>query len=442
MDPKEICKSVFECLDEIFSGDGCRGEQIAAVGVSSLAATVVGLSTAGETLTPLYLWADKRGADETLELGRAVDAERARQRTGCPFHPSFLPVRLRWLRTRNPELFHRVARWQPIDGYIRERLFGSPADCGLSIASWTGLLDLQAECWDGELLDAVGIGESLLPPLTASAATQTGLRAEYAARWPELGETPWFPALADGAAAVLGAAGRSDYFVANIGTSASLRRLLDRDVKVPSTNLTRFLLDRGATVLGGAVSDAGCLDEWLRSVLRLPGSPELEKVVARRPAACHGLAVLPFWSGERSQGWSRNAQGVVHGLTLNTDAIDMLIAAREAVVYQLTLIYRALATVSGGPRAVVASGGAARSLSWMQALADSLGTEVRISSDLETASRGTALWTLREIGAPVETEEPPRISTVLMPNPERYEMHREALRRQSEIHDRLLGGEW
>jgi gluconokinase len=194
LEPDEVLGQTMACIDRVLELAGKEAARIAAVGCCTLVANVLGLDSSGRAVTPLYTWADTRGLDAVAWLREHVDEAAIHQRTGCLIHTSYLPVRLRWLATAEPELFKRVARWLSIDDYLRLRLFGQTSS-SYSIASWTGLLNRRKLSWDAPLLETIGLPEGRLPRLADRNEAQAGLRPEFARRWPALSHVPWYPAL-------------------------------------------------------------------------------------------------------------------------------------------------------------------------------------------------------------------------------------------------------
>jgi gluconokinase len=76
------------------------------------------------------------------------------------------------------------------------------------------------------------------------------------------------------------------------------------DVDVPA-QLWCYRVDGRRFVMGGALSNGGNLYAWLSRVLDLPA--DAEALLATRPAAGHGLTMLPLLAGERSPGYAANA---------------------------------------------------------------------------------------------------------------------------------------
>jgi gluconokinase len=109
--------------------------------------------------------------------------------------------------------------------------------------------------------------------------------------------------------------------------------------------------------------------------------------------------VLPFVAGERAPGWRGDARAAINGLTLNTNAIDILRAGLEGVALRFALIYRSIAPYLPPEHHIIASGsGLLSSPTWMQIMADVLNRPVSASLEQEATSRGIALLALQALG--------------------------------------------
>src|SRR5687767_10004886 len=415
IDAERIVALVVEAIEGAVAGAGPLAARIRAVGFTGMWHTLVAVGANDRPLTPLYAWTDTRSSRWAAGLRKELDESVFHARTGTVFHPSYIPARIRWLRETMPSIAMRVARWMTVGDYVTMRLFGTPA-ISISMASGSGLLDQHRLEWDVPLLAALETGTAQLPGVVDRDHAFRGLRDEFAMRLPMLRDTPFYPALGDGACANVGSGCTTSRQLAlSIGSSAALRVVAKvEDFTIPA-GLWCYRLDRAHLVLGGALSNGGNVYAWLLDMLRLPSAEELETLLATRNADTHALTVLPFLAGERSPDWSLTARAAVAGLGLDTGPVDLLHAAMEGVALRLALIKRLLRGYFPDLDTIIGSGGALRqSPAWAQMVTDTLGSPLAITEDHETSSRGVALLALESIGAiPSAAEVSPPATTVL-----------------------------
>jgi gluconokinase len=313
------------------------------------------------------------------------------------------------------------------------------------MASGTGLFNQHTCEWDDELIHELEIDPASLPEIAGQHRTFHGLTPEYAARWPQLCGARFFPAIGDGAANAIGSGCTSrDEVALMVGTSGAMRVLYEGEPpKVVLPELWSYRADRRRVVVGGALSDGGGLYGWLRhSLLAGYDSESIEIALNALEPDSHGLTVLPFWGGERSPGWSLTARGSIHGLTHDTEPIEILRAAMEAVAYRFALIARALDRLAPGA-AIIASGTALRSSPvWTQIIADVLGRPLTLTESRETSTLGAALLALEAAGK-IQTIETTRVSggRIFEPDMSRHARYQEGLERQQQVYERLFSSE-
>jgi len=129
---------------------------IAAVAASCYWHSLMGVDRGGRPTTELLTWADTRSESAAVALRASHDERAYHRRTGCYFHASFWPAKLRWLRATRPAAFGKTVRWVSLAEYLYGRFFGT-APVSLSIASGTGLLDVHRCRWDAQALRLAGI---------------------------------------------------------------------------------------------------------------------------------------------------------------------------------------------------------------------------------------------------------------------------------------------
>ena len=403
-DPDEIVGLVRKAI-------GGRGEAAAAIGSSCFGHSLLALAPDGKPLTPVLGWRDTRSSGAAEWLRRRVDPAAVQARTGAHVHPSFWPSKLVWLAETEPDIFRGAARFVSFCDYLYEQLLGAAPTCSLSIASGTGLLDLNAKRWDAELLEVLKVDESRLPRISGEPHDN------------------WYPAVIDGACSNLGAGctGRTRAALM-VGTSGALRILYETERAQPRPGLFLYRLDDRRVVEGGALSDGGNLPIWLNKTLAASD----EGFGARDPDD-HGLTFLTFLGGERSIGWDPDAKGTIDGLTFDTTSRDIHQAALEGVAVR----FSAIADLLPELEEIVATGGGLLSdPGWIQIMADVLARPVTASKVEEGSLRGAAVATLERLGH--EAAEPP-LGKVFHPRPDRADAYRSARERQQRLYEELHG---
>ena len=426
LDADQIVAEVIQAIDELLANSPGPIDLIA---ISAFWHSLIGVDAAGLPTTPLLTWADTRAARFAKQLSGDFNEREIHARTGCRFHPSYWPAKLQWLRHEHHEKFLNTRCWLGFAEYLCLRLFGEHAT-SISMASATGLFNQRKCDWDWDFVRDLGISYDTLPeirsPINVSVSDS---------RWPTLAEARVITIVGDGAANNIGAGcSTKDRIALMIGTSGAMRVVFAGEPPVDlAPALWSYRVNRERVVVGGALSDGGGLVQWMAESLKF----DQTELVALEPDA-HGLTVLPFWSGERSTGWSSDARGGIFGLRQKTTPVEIMRATLEAIAYRFALIARALDQVA--PHATIfASGNALRSSPvWLQIIADVLGRPLLFGGAAEASIRGAALIGLEAVGkiGTIE-EESIAIEQVFEPDLKRHARYQQGLARQEELYQRL-----
>lgn len=434
-DAAEIRALVENCIDEALAHPAAAA--IRAVGLATFAGNWLGLDDSGAACTPVFTYADTRGRSQIPALLDALggDAEPYHQATGCLLHPAYLPAQYACLQRFDPATERRIRRLSDIGGYLYGNWFGREIPMSFSVASWSGMLNTMLRDWHWEyarLLVGENIG-SKLPPVADFDAVQTGLAVDYASRWAQLRDCPFFLALGDGAAANVGSgAVDGDRIALTIGTTSALRVI--RDVERVPEGLWRYLVSADVSLVGGATSEGGNVYQWVMEDL-LRADATLEAGLAARSPDAHGLTVLPLLAGERAPGWRSHAKGAIVGIGRHTSRLDILQAHLEAVALRLSLIFD---MIKADGAEVMAGGGALHSsAAWARMMADAFNTPIYLLAEAEITARGVALMMLSRLDGNALHADPPAIDRVIEPEPARARALRRARERQIDLYRRI-----
>lgn len=449
MPAEELMGYAVACLDQALAQMGERAQQIQAVGISTFWHSMLGVDADGSPLTPVYSWADTRAGAVARRLRRDLDAEAVHKRTGCVLHPSYYPAKLVWLRETQPDLFHKVKRWISPSEYLFRRWFGIQAmQVSVSMASGTGLFHQERGAWDTETLNTLQIPQETLSPIVDLKQSARGLVGEFAQRWPAFKETPFFPAVGDGACGNVGSGCVSpDRLAINLGTSGAIRAVWDEydapagaHTEIPA-GLWRYRVDSHRPIIGAAFSDGGIAYAYMTRTLQLPQGDELQKQLAAIEPGAHGLTFLPFLAGERSMGWNPDARASLIGMNLDTQPVEILRCAMEAVALRFALAARSLHSLFPQAGQIVASGGAlGHSPAWTQMFCDALGRPLTLAAEAEASSRGAALLAMEAAGLISSTSDAvARTGQTFQPDPARHQQYEALLDTQQRLYGQLIG---
>jgi len=435
---KELA-AVCDVLDELLSKCGTLKDYIAAVGFSCFAGNIVGVDARGDPVTPVTTYADTRASDKVDVLREKFEEDQIHNRTGCFFHPSYLPARFLWIAEEQPDWLKKSKTWMTLGSYIRKELLGKTS-ASYSLAAWNGLLDIRKLTYDAPLLEALPISGDHLLPLVNNDEGISGLKPEYASRWPALKDVPWFPDVGDGAAANIGSGCTSEKEVAiTIGTTSAVRVALKNvPDKIPK-GLWCYCIDNQLALLGGALNEGGSVFAWLNRMLRFEDEAELRQKVRRIKPDSHGLTFLPLLSGERSPGYRAEMRGTIDGLSLSTTPFHIARAGLEAISYRIARVFNLLVPSLSDDVKLIASGGAlTQSDIWPQMLADVMGYPLVMPGVEEASARGVALMALTALGELKDVADAPVASSQSFePDMEHHAIYQEAIERQQKLYERM-----
>jgi gluconokinase len=410
-DPEEIFEAVLGTLSRVVEAvrTGNHGE-ISGVSFSTAMHTLMGLDADGRPLTASITYADNRATEQATRLREEMERLAIYRRTGTPIHPMSPLTKLLWFRERDPDTFDRAARWVSIKEYIFYRLFGEYV-VDHSIASATGLFNLEKLTWDDGVLGILQLSEEKLSRPVPTTHIVEGLKPAYADRLGLDRGTPFVVGANDGVLANLGVgATQSGVVACSIGTSGAVREVVARPQIDDEGRLFCYALTEDRWVIGGPINNGGSALHWVQdglcpdlgAVAREQGRDPYElmsEMAGGVPAGSGGLIFLPYLAGERAPHWNAAVSAVFFGLTLQHRREHLIRAVMEGVIYQLYSVALALEDVAGEPREVRATGGFARSALWRQIMADVFRREVAFPDSYEGSCWGAALLGMKALGA-------------------------------------------
>src|SRR5947209_1097603 len=385
---------------------GTQASNVRGVGLSGQMHGVVLLDAEERVLRPCIIWADQRSDAQCRWMTEKVGASRLIEYVSNPALTGFTAPKLLWVRDNEPDIFARASTLLLPKDYIRYLLTGVMA-MEISDAAGTCLLDVKHGRWSQEVLAAIGLDPSLLPPVVAADAVCGTITEETAAL---TGLRMGIPVAGGGADNACGAVGNGVVLpglaLVSIGTSGVVLAYadtphVDTSGPVPRVHTFNHAVPH-AWYLMGVTQGAGLSLRWVRDNIGLPEralerwtGTDAYEVLAKEaesvPAGSDGLVFLPYLQGERTPHLDAYARGGWIGLTASHGRRHLVRAVLEGVAFSL----KDCSTIIQGQglpiEQVRVTGGGAKSPLWRQIIADVLGVELVTTNATEGPAFGAAL---------------------------------------------------
>lgn len=372
-----------------------------ALGLSGQMHGMVPLDANGNVIRPAILWNDQRTGKAVEAIEAVIPRQELIQRTGNPAITGFQLPKLVWLRTAEPQAYAQVRHiLLPKDylGYVLTgELITEPSD-----ASGTGCLNLSHRQWDTDILRALDLDPTWFPTVIESTAIAGHLKPDLATH---LGLPDGLPIIAgggDNAAAAIGlgiSASNLNRGSLSIGTSGVIFAPCDRPLPDPEGRVHLFChADGGYHLLGVTLAAGGSLRWYQETIAPQIAFPDLMQMAEHSQPGARGVLFLPHLAGERSPHLDPDTRGAWVNLSLAHTQADLVRAVLEGVAFSLRETLDVIHPITPLHQ-LLATGGGARSHTWLQILADVLQTELIAPKAEEGAAYGAAILAMVGVGA-------------------------------------------
>jgi gluconokinase len=408
--PDELFDAVLMTIKYVIRESGINKDDIKLVSFSAQMHSLIAMDSNHERLTENLTWADNRASKYAEQINNQHNGVEIYQRTGTPIHPMSPLSKIFWMKHEQQQTYNNTAKFVDIKTYIFYQLFEQYV-IDQSMASATGMLNLESLQWDAEALQLLGIDESQLPEVVPTTHILTGMKKRYATLMGLNEDTPFVVGASDGVLSNLGVnAFKKGEVAVTIGTSGAIRTVIDKPRTDYKGRIFCYVLTEDHYVIGGPVNNGGVILRWLRDEI-LASEVEtakrlgvdtydvLTQIASRVKPGAEGLIFHPYLAGERAPLWNADARGSFFGLTLSHKKEHMIRAALEGVLYNLYTVYLALIEVMNEtPSTIKATGGFAKSKVWRQMMADIFDTHLSVPESYESSCLGACVLGMKALG--------------------------------------------
>lgn len=396
-DPVEIWSSQAATVAQAMTTMSVAPSEIAAIGIANQRETTIVWDA--ETGKPFYnaiVWQDRRTADYCNSLVEQGLTEKIREKTGLIIDSYFSGTKVRWILENVPGAREKAEagqlRFGTVDTWLIWKLTsGKVHVTDVTNASRTLLFNIHTLQWDQEILELLGIPESMLPQVKSCSeiygTTQLG-QFSY--------DIPIAGIAGDQQAALFGQMCTEPGSLKNTyGTGCFLLMNTGKDAVRSKHNLLTTIAwklgDEVTYALEGSIFVGGSVVQWLRDGLKIIESSSKVEDLATSVDDNDGVYFVPALTGLGAPYWDAYAKGTITGITRGTTQAHIARAALDGIAYQTMDIVNAMQKDAGVDLgALKVDGGASRDNYLMQFQADLLNTDVVRPTNVETTAKGAA----------------------------------------------------
>jgi len=406
-------------------------QQPVAVSLSCAMHSIIPVDVNGNALAPMITWADGRSEDIAERIKAFDVAEEIYRNTGTPIHAMSPLCKIIWWRENNKDLFDKTYKFISIKEYIWFKLF-KEFTVDISIASATGLLNINTNKWNEQSLQLAGITEEKLSKPVSTSYTAKITDPSIVNTLDITNNVDFIIGASDGCFANLGSFTMDDNEAAlTIGTSGAIRVTSKRSIYNFTAMTFNYKLDEDTFVCGGAINNGGNALQWFLQnfynvkSLSTYNYDDFFVDVATIKAGSEGIIFLPYLNGERAPYWDTKNCGTFFGIKAHHTKAHFAKAVVEGICYALNDVL--LSLEEGGQKIEVlnVSGGFITSSTWMQILADITGKQLSLNQTEDASAMGAAYFALNKIGMVKDYAQllSSKHITYIKPNPNNYNLY-------------------
>lgn len=361
------------------------------IALTGQAESLVCVDASGRTVMNAISWMDERSAEECQELSLQFDASLCERVTGQQaLLPTWPASKILWLKKHTADIFSKTQTFMLLKDYIVFRLTGRKL-ADMSIATFTFYFDIYEKRYWPQMLCAIGISESQLPPLVEPCSMAGPLTEAAAAALGLSPETLVNIGTLDHFAGMIGTGNVHPGGVTlSTGTVMALAAMAQGSAPRSSGIAMHYGFVPDTYVMLPVAESGGVSLEWFRrTCMGGVGYDELNRVLESRGE--NTLLFLPYLVGTNAPEFDSDATGMFWGLRQEHDVFDMARAVMEGVAFMLRKNCDAVAAMGTGLDHIIATGGGARSPVWCQLQADITGLPVIVPEVTEAACLGAAI---------------------------------------------------
>ena len=314
----------------------CGVSKIRQIAFTGQAESLVCVDAEGRVCMHAISWMDERSTEECKLLAAQFDAALCERVTGQQaLLPTWPATKILWLKKNRPDVFAAAETFMLLKDYIVFRLTGRKL-ADMSIATFTFYFDIYEKHYWTQMLDAIGIDETRLPPLVEPCSVAGPLTADAAQALGLTQDTLVNVGTLDHFAGMIGTGNvRPGGVTLSTGTVMALAVMAQEPVPRDSGIAMHYGFLPDTHVMLPVAESGGVSLEWFRrTCMPETGYDEMNRVLLARGGE-NPLIFLPYLVGTNAPEFDADAAGMFWGLRQEHDVFDMAHAVMEGVAFML-----------------------------------------------------------------------------------------------------------
>lgn len=400
LNSSEVLNDIWAVIAEV--ANKTKHDPIKALSVSSLGEAVVPVTKERHILDNSILCSDIRGEEYIPQLTEQINQEAFYHINPNIPGPNYSLPKLLWIKTNKPDIYKRAYKfllWADLVIYM----LGGDAVTSFSLANRTLLFDIHKQNWSSKLLKLSGIEKEKLPDITASGSCAGVIDTAVAQKLNLPENVKLIVGGHDQCCNALGAGvDQQGKTVCGMGTFECYTPVYNG---IPKQ--TGLFLENGLNMehhvlperyVSFLYNQSGSLLKWYRDTFAiadqklLPAGQDIYDILTTEiPSQPTDLVVLPHFEMTGPPKFIANSCGVILGLKTTTQRGEIFKAIMESTTFYFVEGLEKLKGIGITTKEFIATGGGAKSDTWLQIKSDILGVPFIRLKQTECSLVGAAI---------------------------------------------------
>ncbi len=453
LEQKNVLDCLFKNIKELNSFEQVKLDPIEALSISVSGDEVMPVDKSGNPLYNTIMSMDSRGYEENDWINSIIGQENIYKITGQPPSNLYPLNKIIWFKNNRPDIFSKTYKFLCWEEFIFQQLGAEPIS-DYSVTSRTLAFDIVKKQYSKEILDKLDIDINLFPKAVLSGTEIGSVSTSVAENLGFKKEVKIVTGGFDQICAALGSGVVSEG-MASIGTGTM--EIMQVCFNKPRED--KKMLSYGYPFCNHALDNlfitmtinycGGVLFKWYRDNFACE-----EKDIAKKEninvydvimdlAKKSNFAVMffPYFEGAQTPRNNPYINGSMFGLTLRTKKEDIIKGMFEGITFDLRLNMEKLEEAGVILESVRATGGGARSDTWLQIKADITGKIIQKIDVDESGCMAVAILAGYGIGKFNSVEETlkkwVKIGKVFKPDIKKYNAYGEKYKQWLDIYEKI-----